>query len=192
MTQAEIKMEKAMAAHSSIFAWKIPWTKEPGGLQSMESLNVRHGWATSLSLLCIGEGNGNPLQRSCLENPRDGEALWAAVYEVAQSWTRLKRLSSSSSSRDQKKCTLGFALFLLLDLETTIWVIQLACWAVGDHRASAFLSPQSTTKSQQTNEWSHLRPTSPHTPYKLTSDTWANTTEISQACPSWQNSPADP
>ena len=93
---------------------------------------------------------------------------------------------------DQKKCTLGFALFLLLDLETTIWVIQLACWAVGDHRASAFLSPQSTTKSQQTNEWSHLRPTSPHTPYKLTSDTWANTTEISQACPSWQNSPADP
>ena len=44
----------------------------------------------------IGEGNGNPLQCSCLENPRDGEAWWAAVYGVAQSWTRLKRLSSSS------------------------------------------------------------------------------------------------
>ena len=46
----------------------------------------------------IGEGNGTPLQCSCLENPRDGGAWWAAVYGVAQSWTRLKRLSSSSSS----------------------------------------------------------------------------------------------
>ena len=50
-------------------------------------------------LSCIGEGNGNPLQCSCLENPRDGEAWWAAVYGVAQSQTWLKRLSSSSSSR---------------------------------------------------------------------------------------------
>ena len=50
------------------------------------------------SLSCIGEGNGNPLQCSCLENPRDRGAWWAAVYGVAQSWTRLKRLSSSSSS----------------------------------------------------------------------------------------------
>ena len=49
------------------------------------------------SLSCIGEGNGNPLQCSCLENPRDGGAGWAAVYGVAQSRTRLKRLSSSSS-----------------------------------------------------------------------------------------------
>ena len=50
------------------------------------------------SLSCIGEGNGNPLQCSCLENPRDRGAWWAAVYGVAQSRTRLKRLSSSSSS----------------------------------------------------------------------------------------------
>ena len=50
------------------------------------------------SLACIGEGHGNPLQCSCLENPRDGGAWWAAVYGVSQSWTRLKRLSSSSSS----------------------------------------------------------------------------------------------
>ena len=50
------------------------------------------------SLSCIGEGNGNPLQCSCLENPRDGGAWWAAVYGVAQSWTRLKQLSSSSST----------------------------------------------------------------------------------------------
>ena len=51
-----------------------------------------------LSKLVIGEGNGNPLQCSCLENPRDGGASWAAVYGVAQNWTRLKRLSSSSST----------------------------------------------------------------------------------------------
>ena len=50
------------------------------------------------SLSCIGEGNGNPLQCSCLENPRDGGAWWAAIYGVAQSPTRLKRLGSSSSS----------------------------------------------------------------------------------------------
>ena len=53
------------------------------------------------SLSCIGEGNGNPLQCSCLENPRDGGAWWAAVYGVAQSQTRLKWLSSSSSSSCQ-------------------------------------------------------------------------------------------
>ena len=50
------------------------------------------------SLSCIGEGNGNPLQCSCLENPRDGGAWWADVYGVAQSRTRLKRLRSSSST----------------------------------------------------------------------------------------------
>ena len=49
------------------------------------------------SLSCIGEGNGNPLQCSDLENPRDGGAWWAAVYGVSQSRTRMKRLSSSSS-----------------------------------------------------------------------------------------------
>ena len=48
-----------------------------------------------LSLSCIGEGNGNPLQCFCLENPRDWGAWWAAVYGVAQSWTQLKQLSSS-------------------------------------------------------------------------------------------------
>ena len=60
---------------------------------------VGHDWATSLSLftLCIGEGNGNPLQYSCLENPRDGGAWWAAFYVVAQSRTRPKWLSSSGA-----------------------------------------------------------------------------------------------
>ena len=148
------KRSLAMAPHSSTLAWKIPWMEEPGRLQSIRSLRVRHDWVTSLSLSCIGGGNGNPLQYSCLENgrrkwkcsschgrrslvgcspwgrqesntterlhfhfslscigggngnplqcsclenPRDGGAWWAAVYGVAQSWTRLKRLSSSSS-----------------------------------------------------------------------------------------------
>ena len=49
-----------------------------------------------LSLSCIEEGNGNPFQCSCLENPRDGGGGWAAVYGVAQSQTRLKRLSSAA------------------------------------------------------------------------------------------------
>ena len=92
--------EQAVATHSSTLAWNIPWTEEPGRLQSIRSLRVRHDWVTSLhfSLSCIGEGNGNPLQCSCLENPRDGGAWRAAVYGVAQSRTQLKRLSSSSSS----------------------------------------------------------------------------------------------
>ena len=54
------------------------------------------------SLSRNGEGNGNPLQCSCLENPRDGRAWWAAVYGVEQSWTQLKQLSSSSSSSSTK------------------------------------------------------------------------------------------
>ena len=137
-----------MVTYSSTLAWKIPWTEEPGALQSMGSLRVRHNWTTSLSffifmhwrrkwqptpvflpgkphgrrslvgcspsgreksdkteqlpfhfsLSCIGEGNGNPLQCSCLESPRDGGAWWAAVYGIAQSRTWLKQLSNSSSS----------------------------------------------------------------------------------------------
>ena len=72
-----------MATHSSTLAWKIPWTEEPGRLQSMGSLRV--GQTERLhfhfSLSCIGEGNGSPLQYSCLENPRDRGAWWAAVTE---------------------------------------------------------------------------------------------------------------
>ena len=88
-----------MAPHSSTLAWKIPCMEELGRLQSMGSLGVWHDRATSFSLSRIREGNANPLQCSCLENPRDGGAWWDAVYGVAQSRTRLKRLSSSSSSK---------------------------------------------------------------------------------------------
>ena len=157
-----------MAPHSSTLVWKIPWMEEPGRLQSIGLLGVRHdlvtqpppcfpyiikkltvyqiiylssfictspsngrrqwhptlvlspgkshGWRSlvgcspwgreesdtterfhfQFSLSCIAEGNGNPLQHSCLENLRDGRAWWAVVYGVAESRTRLKRLSSSS------------------------------------------------------------------------------------------------
>ena len=90
--------EKAMTTHSSTLAWEIPWAEEPGGLQSLGSRRVGHNWATSLSLSYFGEGNGNPLQCSCPENLRDGGAWWASVSGVTQSRTRLKQLSSSSSS----------------------------------------------------------------------------------------------
>ena len=90
--------EKAMASHSSTLAWRIPWMGEPGGLQSMGSLrDTTERLHFHFSLSCIGEGNGNPLQCSCLENPRGRGAWWADIYGVAQSRTRLKWLSSSSS-----------------------------------------------------------------------------------------------
>ena len=88
-----------MATYSSTVAWKIPWMEEPGRLQSMGSqeLDTTERLHSHFSLSCIGEGNGNPLQCSCLQNPRDGGAWWAAVSGVTQCQTRLKRLSSSSS-----------------------------------------------------------------------------------------------
>ena len=100
-------LEKEMAPHSSVLAWRIPGTGEPGGLPSMGSCSP---WGRlesdtterlhfHLSLSYIGEGNGTPLQCSCLENPRDRGAWWAAVYGVTQSRTRLKQLSSSSNSK---------------------------------------------------------------------------------------------
>ena len=81
-----------------------PWGREESG--TTERLHFH------FSLSCTGEGNGNPLQCSCLENHRDGGAWWAAVYGVAQSWTRLKRLSSSGAKlshdlRSHKKTALS-------------------------------------------------------------------------------------
>ena len=87
--------EKAMAPHSSTLAWKIH------GWRSLVGCSPWGRWESDMterlhfhfSLSFIGEGNGNPLQYSCLENPRDGRAWWAAVYGVTQSRTLLKRLS---------------------------------------------------------------------------------------------------
>ena len=78
-----------LLTHSSTLAWKIPGTEEPGRLQSMGSLesDTTERLHFHFLLSCIGEGNGNPLQCSGLENPRDGGAWWAAVYGVTQSRT---------------------------------------------------------------------------------------------------------
>ena len=90
--------EKAMATQSSTLVWKIPWTEEPGRLQSMGSLRVRHDWATSLSLFTFMHWR-RKWQSTPVFLPGESQgrgAWWAAVYGVAQSWTQLKRLSSSS------------------------------------------------------------------------------------------------
>ena len=78
-----------MAPHSSALAWKIAWTEEPGRLQSMGSRRVDTTEQLHFHFLlsCIGEGNSNPLQCSCLESPRDGGAWRVAVYGVTQSDT---------------------------------------------------------------------------------------------------------
>ena len=95
-------LDKAVAPDSGTLAWKTPWMVEPGRLQSMGSWRV--GQTERLhfhfSLSCIEEGNGNLLQYwdSCLENPRERGAWWAAIYGIARSQTRLMWLSSSSSS----------------------------------------------------------------------------------------------
>ena len=87
-----------MAPHSSTLAWKIPWTEEPGRLQSMGSLRVRHDWATSLWLFTFmhWRRKWQPTPVSLLRESRDGGAWWAAVYGDAQGRTGLKWLSSSS------------------------------------------------------------------------------------------------
>ena len=133
-----------MAPHSSTLAWEIPWIEEPGGLQSMGLQRVGHDWETSLSLLTFmrWRRHGNPLQCSGLENPRDGGAWWAAIYGVAQSWTWLMRLSSSSSSilsnSDSPFFSLGFlihcwAALLFFNLAHTVttsgWSVLL-CFSI--------------------------------------------------------------
>ena len=75
--------------------WRSLVGCSPWGCEELDTTEQLH---FHFSLSCIGEGNGNPLQCSCLENPRDGGAWWAAVYGVSQSRTRLKWLSRSSSS----------------------------------------------------------------------------------------------
>ena len=110
-----------------MFIWRRQWHSTPvllpgksHGWRSLEgcSPGVAEGWTRlsdftfTFSLSCIGEGTCTPLQRSCLENPRDGGAWWAAVHGVAKSWTRLKRLGSSSSSRCLSSSEVSF-LFLV-------------------------------------------------------------------------------
>ena len=89
-----------MAPHSSALAWKIPWTEEPGRLQSTGSLRVGHDSMTSLSLFIFmhWRRKWQPTPVFLPGESQRRQSLWAAIYGVAQSPTRLKRLSSSSSS----------------------------------------------------------------------------------------------
>ena len=92
-----------METHSSILAWRIPWTEEPGGLQSMGLRRVGHDSVTSLSLFTFlnWRRKWQPTPVFLPGESQDGRAWWAAVYGVAQSRTRLKRLSSSSSGLEE-------------------------------------------------------------------------------------------
>ena len=85
-----------MATHSSILAWRMPGTEESGGLPSMGSHRVGHNWCDlPAGRQSNGKGNGKPLQYSCLENPMDGGAWWAAVHGVAKSRTWLRDFTFS-------------------------------------------------------------------------------------------------
>ena len=91
----DFPLEKEMAPHSSTLAWKIPWTEEPGGLQSTGSLRVGHDWATSLSLFTFMHWR-RKWQRTPVFLPGESQGP-GSIYGVTQSRTRLKWLSSSST-----------------------------------------------------------------------------------------------
>ena len=94
--------------------WRSRVGCSPSGHWELDTTQWLH---SHFSLSCIGEGNGNPLQYSCLENPRDRGAWWAAIYGVAQSRTRLKWLSSSSSSSSKRT----IAIFEVTTLISLVW-----------------------------------------------------------------------
>ena len=79
----EDTLEEGTATHSNILAWRISWTEKPGRLQSMGPHRITYKYLLST----CGEGNGTPLQYSCLENPMGGGAWWAAVHGVTKSQT---------------------------------------------------------------------------------------------------------
>ena len=104
--------KRIITTYYMIPSWRRQWHPTPvllpgksHGRRSLEGCRPWGRWGSDTTeqlhfhfwLSCIGEGNGNPLQCSCLENPRDRGAWWAAFYGVTQSWTRLKQLSSSST-----------------------------------------------------------------------------------------------
>ena len=109
--------EKAIATTPVLLPGKSHGRRSLVGLQSMWSQRVRHDWATSLSR--IGEGNGNPLQYSCLENPRESGPWWAAVYGFTQSWTRLKWISKHRLPTTQEKT---------LHMDITRWSTPKSDW----------------------------------------------------------------
>ena len=107
--------DPSILSQGTVVPWKlfpVAWESSPpiwdrktkGWSRNISPIWKTHEWQNwYLVPKLIGEGNGTPLQYSCLENPRDGGAWWAAVSGVAQSWTRLKWLSSSRSSSSSPK-----------------------------------------------------------------------------------------
>ena len=117
--------EKAMAPHSSTLAWKIPWTEEPGRLQSMGLLRVGHDWVTSLSLFTFmhwrRKWQPTPV---FLPGESQGWGVWRVpVYGVTQSQTRLKWLSSSSSRLYSEHTFLTRTLYELLNYKNMKYII---------------------------------------------------------------------
>ena len=133
-----------MAPHSSTLAWKIHGQRSLVGCspRGREESGTTERLHFHFSFSCIGEGNTNPLQCSCLENPRGGEVWWAAVYGVAQSRTRLKWLSISISSNtiasreevDLERCCLRRRTLKLLNMLSPppMCVCVLSCSVVSD------------------------------------------------------------
>ena len=104
------KLPWTVATHSSMLAWKLPWTEEPGRLQSMGPWrsDTTERLHFHFSLWCIGEGNGNPLQCSCLENPREvgetGGLPSMGSHRVGHDWNDLVAAAAEGSTE------LGFKL----------------------------------------------------------------------------------
>ena len=97
-----------------------PWGREES--DTTERLHFH------FSLSCIGEGNGNPLQCSCLENPRDGGAWWGAVYGVAQSWTRLNELKSRDITLPTKIHLVKAMVFPVVMYRCESWTVKKAAF----------------------------------------------------------------
>ena len=103
--------------------WRSLVGCSPWGRQELDTTERLH---FHFSLSCIEEGNGNPLQCSCLENPMDTGAWWAAVYGVAQSRTRLKRLSSSRLYAQQWNCWVIWQFYSCFFKKSLQWLYQFA------------------------------------------------------------------
>ena len=123
-----ILQEKAMTPHSSTLAWKIPWTEEPGRLQSMGSLesDTTERLHFPFSLSCIGEGNGNPLQCSCLENPREGKPSGLPSmrsHRVRHDWSDL---AAAAAAYIFQVYFIGNSLYLLMPSSYTAFPTSLS------------------------------------------------------------------
>ena len=109
----------------------------------------------------FGEGNGTPLQYSCLENPRDSRAWWAAVSGVAQSWTWLKRLSSSRSSKKSDNTSVEGNVYQLketiFNFSNKFWNYALSCKHPNSYKNSLLEKLLHTYKENNWEQWNHLK-----------------------------------